>query len=100
MTTLTEPSSFSVFTASLRTGMASGRMFDLLKSKWTLRRTIFRFTGGAGGGAWAIGGGGGGASGAVRKSYFNPIPPVAQRMSDGPCSPGDCPVRVVGRADM
>src|SRR5262249_54292544 len=84
------PSSFRILTASSSTGTASGRMLDLLKSKCTLRNTIFFFAGGGGGGAAAGGGGGGGGGGASAKSQVTLTPPVAQRMSSGPCSSEIC----------
>src|ERR1700687_4929315 len=93
-TTFTEPCSFRILTASSSTGTASGRIFDLSKSKCTLRNTIFCFAGGGGGGAAAGaggggGGGGGGASACAKVNFISP-PPVAQRMSAGPCSSDIC----------
>src|SRR5437773_8524346 len=101
-TTATEPSSFKVWMASLSTGTASGRMVYLLKSKCTLRSTIFFLTGGGGGAAAAGGGGGGGGGGgACAKEYFRLTPAVAYCMSSPIRSLAVCvSPRFVGRGDM
>src|SRR5512143_4064564 len=85
-TTVGRFSAFSVFTASSRIGTSCGRMFDLLKSKFTPRRTMRFFTGGGGAGAAALTGAGGGGGGAAfsRKAIFTPMPAVTK--STGPSS--------------
>src|SRR4030095_15334436 len=88
--TLIEGSALSVLHASSRTGCASGRMFDLSKSKLTPRSTIFFLTGGASGGGAAAtlaAGAGGGGRGARGRGSARA---AALRAGAGGGAGGDC----------